>query len=384
MQKTNEEIPVTGTRTGQSYSQLHPVRVLHVGPGWGQKGGIASVMEELASQSECFRRGGIWLFCFETHSFKNRTDILRFFFLDIPRFWGALTETIDIVHFHVSVRGSFFRKFLLYLIARFARKKTVVHLHAGGFSDFYQNAGPATRWAVSRLIGRSSAAIAVSTDVLNELKRHRDHIARTYVIGNTSSAAEFARIDNAPPIVSRREIPYIAFAGRITEEKGVDDLIKAVTLLKKEKFSIELWIAGSGDTAYWTRKAFEHGIGNQVRFMGWLTGEDKLDFYRRARLFCMPSYFESFGISTLEAMFCSLPVVGTRLGGFLDLVVDGQTGYLVKPGDPQSLAKYIKLLIEDPRHAEMMGNAGSIRAHKHYSTEAIIDRYVNCYRDILG
>jgi glycosyltransferase involved in cell wall biosynthesis len=96
----------------------------------------------------------------------------------------------------------------------------------------------------------------------------------------------------------------------------------------------------------------------------------------------VPSHFESFGIATLEAMFARLPVVGTRLGGFLDLVEEGVTGYLVEAGDIEALASRIGMLADDPSLIRKMGDAGYARAHGCHSTAAVIAQYTRCYRSL--
>jgi len=312
------------------------------------------------------------------------TGAVGFIFHDTPRFAMAMMGKVDIVHFHVSVRASFYRKFLLFLIARLAQKKTIVHLHAGNFQRFQSNAGAVTRYAVSWLFGGSNAVIAVSTAVGDELSLYSDDCNGIQVIGNTALAAELAVYERPSAAVGGELPPYVAFAGRITKEKGVHDLMRALALLKQQGCSVQLRLAGSGDIDHWRWLASEYGISDLVTFMGWLDGDAKLEFYRNARLFCMPSHFESFGIATLEAMFAGVPVVGTRVGGFLDLVVDGVTGYLVDPGDPEALAACIRMLIERPTLAENLGSAAAARAHEHYSANAIVYQYVQCYRAVAA
>jgi glycosyltransferase involved in cell wall biosynthesis len=356
------------------------LKVLHVGPGRGQKGGIASVLSELAIQRPLFSAVQIELSFFETRGFRSIKDLVAFFALDVPRFIVALMNGIDLVHFHVSVGGSFYRKFVLYVLASIARKKSIFHLHSGDFERFRTVSGPLTRLALWLFVGRASAAISVGSALQADLHCYRGIGRPVYVIGNTATVIELAPKAMAYEPADGSDPPYIAFAGRLSESKGVKDLIDAVALLKHRGCPISVRMAGDGDIARWTRYATELGVGDVVTFVGWIDGAQKHAFFRNARAFCMPSHFESFGISTLEAMFSGIPVIGSRLGGFLDLVDDGITGYLANPGDVKALAESIQALSASRDLSLRMGAAGLAKAHQLFSTSAIVGRYVACYQ----
>ncbi|MGF6595462.1 glycosyltransferase involved in cell wall biosynthesis [Paraburkholderia sp. GAS448] len=369
--------------SSQRSSLNRVVRVLHVGPGWGQLGGIASMMGELENLQARFRRANIVFSFFETHGFQSTRNLLGFTLLDLPRFVWVLMRDVDIVHLHVSVRGSFYRKFLLSLFVKLTGRKTIFHLHAGNFDRFESRAGKFTRLAISRFVRGADATVAVSSAIGQQLIRLGVHPAKLYVIGNTAGSAEFVE-DAGLPTLKNDDGGYLAFAGRLVEAKGIGDLLKALALLRAAGCVISLRLAGVGDVHHWQRMARDFQVDDLVTFVGWLDGDAKLAFYRNARIFCMPSHYESFGISTLEAMFSGVPVIGTRLGGFLDLVEEGVTGYLVEPSSPQALAARIRRLVEDPKLAGRMGKAGLARARQRYSTEALSNLYVRCYRDVVA
>ncbi|WP_133645654.1 glycosyltransferase family 4 protein [Paraburkholderia flava] len=359
----------------------HGIRVLHVGPGWKQRGGIASVLEELAMQRSRFASENVFVSFFETHGFHRASDLLQFFLQDVPRFVAALRQ-VDIVHFHVSEKGSFYRKVLLFSLAKVVGKKTIFHLHSGNFGQFVGGGGDTIRRLVSWFIGNANAAIGVSSATAEVLRRYAGTTPRIYVIGNMARLAEYAGSTGSFSQMESSDSPYVAFAGRFSVEKGVHLLMESLALLKRQGCPVHLRLAGAGETRVWMRMAAEREVDDRVAFMGWLDGDAKLAFYRNARLFCMPSRFESFGISALEAMFCGTPVIGTRLGGFLDLVEEGVTGHLIEPGDAEALANRIRGLVEDPPRAASMGAAAQQRARLKYSTETIVLQYVECYRVI--
>jgi glycosyltransferase involved in cell wall biosynthesis len=365
----------------------HPIRVLHVGPGRGQRGGIASVLAELGSQRARFADAAVGLSFFETRGFKSAAALAAFVFVDLPRFTFGALRHVDIVHFHVSVHGSFYRKLMLWMLAKLRGRKTIFHLHAGNFLPFATQAGPLTRKAIAWFLHDANASVAVSSAIAGEMRQLGAACRTLHVIGNSAHDAQTAARAHAAqqetPNAGPREI-YVAFAGRLTEQKGIDDLLTAIALLADDGYYVPVRFAGGGDIARWERLARDYRIDDYVQFVGWLEGEAKLVFYRNARVFCMPSHYESFGIATLEAMFSGVPIIGTRVGGFLDLIEDGVSGFLVEPSDPHALALRIKLLMGDADKAASMGRAALVRAQQHYSCETVIAQYVDCYRSMSG
>ncbi|MGR3906107.1 glycosyltransferase family 4 protein [Burkholderia sp. SR8] len=357
------------------------IRVLHVGPGYGQRGGVASVLGELAAQREAFATAAVDLVFFETHGFSRMRDAAKFALQDIVRFLRAVWSA-DIVHFHVSVRGSFYRKLLLYRIAKLCRRRAIFHLHSGNFDRFADRAGLLTRMAIRWFVSNADVAVGVSQASAQVLNRFRNGSGDARVIGNMAVDAQNAAapVSSAPVPVR----PYIAFAGRLTEQKGLPMLIEALAQLSRQGDAIDLVLAGEGDTRRWRDYAQNRGVADRVRFAGWLGGSRKSSFYRDATLFCLPSRFESFGIAALEAMFYGVPVVATRVGGLAELIDDGVTGYLVEPDDAAALAGVIHAIARDPALRERMGLAARERARRLYTAEAIVARYVDCYRQIVG
>lgn len=366
-----------------SISSANRINVLHVGPGHGQRGGIASVLRELAGQRPRFEHAGVGTTIFETHGFQDIGSSLQFFLSDLPRF--ILTaRNADIVHFHVSERGSFYRKFALYVIAKAMRRHMVFHLHSGNFARFIARAGAVTRAAIRQFVGEADSVIGTSSASAQLLKQFRRRADDTYVIANFATDAE----QGAMHAISYNNVhvrarPYIAFAGRLSTQKGVDVLIEALGLLVTSGRDIELRLAGEGNTEQWRALAEAHGVVDRVHFEGWLDGNEKLSFYRNAFVFCLPSQFEAFGIAALEAMFCGVPVVATRVGGLEDLISDGVTGYLVPPNDAGAIASRVRTLLGNQALAARTKAAALSRAKQKCTAEAISERYVHCYREIM-
>ena len=123
------------------------------------------------------------------------------------------------------------------------------------------------------------------------------------------------------------------------------------------------------------------GIQQDVVLLGKQTGI--IDLLGLADVYFIPSETESFGLSALEAMSCEVPVVGTDAGGFPEVVVDGECGYLTAVGDVEAMAARILHLLEHPDQAHAMGLAGRKRAQELFPIEKVVSQYEQIYRRVI-
>ena len=187
--------------------------------------------------------------------------------------------------------------------------------------------------------------------------------------------------------------PYALFNGRITRQKGLHLLLAAA--LKIDPSYQLVIVASSPDTpeigaevaALAERVRAERG--NLVWIGRFLPLEELIHLHSSAAVFVCPSIYEPFGLVNLEAMACETAVVASRVGGIPEIVVDGETGYLVDydAGHPESfvtaLATRVDELLANPALAARMGRAGRARAVQHFSWRAIAARTVELYDSLL-
>ncbi|QBD77568.1 glycosyltransferase family 1 protein [Ktedonosporobacter rubrisoli] len=149
------------------------------------------------------------------------------------------------------------------------------------------------------------------------------------------------------------DVTIILSVGRLAAEKGLDKLISTLPQLA----GCHLAIVGDGPAAEQLR---QQANGLPITFLGTLQGEDLATAYASADIFAQPSTTETFGFVTLEAMASGLPVVAARRGGSLDLVLEGETGLLFEPDQPQALERAVRYLAEHRRERKQMGNAARL------------------------
>ena len=152
-------------------------------------------------------------------------------------------------------------------------------------------------------------------------------------------------------------------------EKGHYQLIKVLPQVLQRHPDVQLVLAGPGDDrANLQLLAQSQGVGAAVFLPGWLTNPDLERLYRHCYAFVMPSRQEGFGLAYLEAMNYAKPCVGCSDQGAQDIIVDGETGYLVDdPDDSGKLVEVLHKLLSDPGQAHTLGRQGLARLHEHFT-----------------
>jgi glycosyltransferase involved in cell wall biosynthesis len=173
-------------------------------------------------------------------------------------------------------------------------------------------------------------------------------------------------VDLPPEVGEEAEPPEVLYAGRLSAEKGVLELVEATA-------EMNLVVAGDGPLR-----------GSVPQALGFLPPEELAERYARAAVVACPSHREGFGVACLEAMAHARPVVASGVGGLLDLVVNGETGILVEPGNVPSLRAGLERLLVDRELRRRMGDAGRRRAAEHFSWDSVTRKTLDVYARYAG
>jgi glycosyltransferase involved in cell wall biosynthesis len=180
-----------------------------------------------------------------------------------------------------------------------------------------------------------------------------------------------------------KQAPIVGAAGALTSEKGHRHLIDAAALVVREVPDARFVILGEGDLRpALERQIKELHLDKHVCLPGFRP--DVLAFVRAFDLFVMPSIAEGLGTSLLDAMAASKATVASNTGGMPEVVVEGETGFLVPPRDHHALARAIVRLLKDGDLRERMGRAGLERVRRLFSAEQMVDRTLEVYRAHAG
>ncbi len=269
---------------------------------------------------------------------------------------------------------------------------------AGGY-DF-------SLWVEKTALEMADAIIAVSAETKRDIEKLFDvDPKRVHVIHNGIDLEEYRKVDAIDALVRDGidpEKPYLLFVGRVTRQKGIVHLVRAIQFMDPD-FPIVL-CAGAPDTPEIAEEMNEALAAAQKKRSNIFWIEEMLDrpavieLYSHAAVFCCPSIYEPFGIINLEAMACETAVVASAVGGIKEVVVDGKTGFLVpvdfagdtfKLANPEKfsrdLAARINQLMKNGKLREKFGKAGRKRAEEHFSWTKIAQKikalYETCCRE---
>jgi starch synthase len=251
----------------------------------------------------------------------------------------------------------------------------------------------------------ADAVIAVSKGTKEDILRAYPSIepGRVRVIYNGVDLNEYRKTTETSALTAYGvdpSTPYVLFVGRITRQKGVTHLVDAIRYMPPDTQVV--LCAGAPDTpeiaAEMRDKVAEVRKRNPrvVWIEKMVTKPEAIQLYSNARVFCCPSVYEPFGIINLEAMACRAPVVASATGGIREVVVDGETGYLVPfvpdpitgfPVNPDQFARdlgdKVSQLLGDPGKCRRFGDAGRKRVEEIFSWTAIADETIALYRALI-
>jgi glycosyltransferase involved in cell wall biosynthesis len=209
------------------------------------------------------------------------------------------------------------------------------------------------RWLARRVLRRARIVVCASQELAAAARELGAGDVRVIPNG----------IDVPDTVADPEEPPHVLFAGRLSKEKGVRELVAATR-------GMPLVVAGDGP------------LRDEVRGgLGMVPHDELLRLYERAAVVVCPSHREGYGVVCAEAMAYGRPVVASAVGGLRDLVVDDETGILVPPGDVEALRNALERLLHDPALRRRLGEAGRRRALEQLSWDRAVRSIVDAYED---
>jgi len=253
--------------------------------------------------------------------------------------------------------------------------------------------------AEGAFVRRATLLTAPSADLARRVEREmRLRPGRIRVVPNAIDVAEFSPGSDGAWALNGEPLT-ILHVGRLEREKGIFVLAEALARLAAgERVAGDAGIpwrvvfaggdrmdaAGISNQERLERFFAERGLAGRVELRGFVAQEEVVTLYRRADLCVVPSIlYESFSYTCLQAMACGRPLVATTMGGIPKVVVDGDTGLLVPPGDPGALAIALRRLVDDAALRRRLGDAGRERAVRLYGHHVVAKQNLALYAEAV-
>lgn len=275
----------------------------------------------------------------------------------------------DLWHIHIADRRSFYRKLLYFEQARLTGAPVVVHIHGAVFEEFYDQS-PLNARAVRLMFERAALVLVLHQRIADKARAWTGGRAKVEILYNPVVVSHF---DPPRPRPEGRPATVLMM-GEIGQRKGAFDLVAAMPAVLAACPGTRFRFGGNGEIDRLKAELAAVGATEAATVLGWVAGDDKLREFRDADVYCLPSYNENLPVSVLEAMAARLPVVSTDIAGTPEEVREGETGFLIRPGDRAALADRLIRLLQSPELRRQMGESGRRRVDACFENEVVVAR----------
>ncbi len=344
------------------------IRVLMLGPARSVKGGVSAVVntyyEAGLDKEVCLR----YISTMEDGSRLHKLFVAA---RALVEFLGCSRE-YDIVHVHMASDVSIYRKMLFIRLARWQKKKVIIHQHGGNIKEFYfHQCSMRERRRIKKTLEQAERILVIAP-YLKEIFEQIVDSDRIILLPNSVSLPDRVEKDY--------EGQKLLFLGRLCREKGIGELLEACKALQEEFPRMELYLGG-----VWEDTALKHqaeALGNRVHDLGWVGPGEKDRLLRECNILLLPSYFEGHPVALLEGMAYGCACIATDIGGVLQMLEPGVNGLTVPVGDAGALLKAIKNCLQDTGLQERMGMAAAKRIQKEYDIRQNMQTLIKLYRSV--
>lgn len=346
------------------------------------RGGVASFVRVMAGMP-------IWsdwnVHHVATHRDGNPTVKVGTFAAGLVNFvFQLIFRRPDVVHLHMASYGSFFRKYLLHLLARLFRVPVVVHIHGAEFDLFYEKSPRWVQWAIRDSLTHASVVVALG----------RSWVARLSAIAPTARIVAVPNSVQAQAPITQPgadEPVHVLFLGRVGDRKGTFALIEAWAAMLADigteysagRIPARLTIAGDGEVERARALVTAKGLDDSVDVLGWIPSDTVPQLLRTAQVLALPSHNEGQPMAILESMANGLCVLSSPVGGITDLI-DETCGVLVPPGDVDKLAAALGWLVRDDDARTRLGSAALQRVREDFDADVLWRKFDELYRELQG
>lgn len=339
-----------------------------VGPDLSLHGGIVSVVQG-------YLEGGLPEACDAFEYLGTGVGSSRFgkslaFTRALARYAGVM-PSYDIIHLHISARGSYKRKSIMARMAHKAGKYVILHDHDGEFKKAFEEGGDVYRRDVRETFGIADRVVVLSEE-------WRDYFAENVCdLGKIDVVHNGVKVPVKPCSPCSRQ--DVLFLGRLDARKSPDVLLRASREVLDRFPKTKIVFGGDGEIEKNKALAEELGIAERCEFRGWVIGDKRAALFERAAVYCLPSKNEGLPMSVLEAMARGIPTVATPVGGIPQVINDGVNGVLIPVDNYQALAVALNHLLESSELRKEMGTLARKKILSSFDINLLLSEILGIY-----
>lgn len=349
------------------------MRILMVGVDQSTQGGMWTVVENYLKNAEFCKKTNLkYIPTSITGSFIKKISFTFISYIKI--FFELSRKKYDVVHIHVSERGSIYRKYIVLLMARLWKCKTIFHMHGAEFEVWYRSCSDKKKKYIRKIVNKADRILILGEywkDFLCSLVEQPEKIQVLY------NAVEVPEKNKY-----RIEARKLLFLGVVGKRKGMDDLLAAMKNIDdKLDEDIKLYIYGPDFSYGIEQRIKKSGLENRVDYKGWLEKEEKEKVMDEIAINILPSYNEGLPMTILETMARGIPNITTSIAAIPE-AVSKENGILLKPGDVQGLQQAILTLMDSEKIRQEKSDKSFEIIKEKFSLERHIHEVLHIYNEL--
>lgn len=347
------------------------MKVMLIGPSpYRAQGGMATVLNDILQNAELNRQYEIEMY--ESYIGGSLLKRVLFSFTAYCKF-KCIFKTYDLFHVHMASYTSTFRKgYYIHFLKRHG-KKVLLHVHGGEYLKFYNGLSEKKKKKVDEIWKQSDLIIVLS----EKWKSRFDKIFDPEKIVVLNNGIDVEIYSKAVCSVEEHKNSFLIL-GRLEEEKGIYDLIEAVSIAAKSNPKIKFSIAGDGEKEKVQALIKERGLSEHIKLVGWLNQERKLELMKSVSTVVLPSHNEGLPMSILEGMAAGKAIISTDVGAIPE-VISEENGILFQPKDVEALAQAIVKCSLDPVMLGSMSENNIRKIKEQYSMKKMHEKLAEYY-----
>ncbi|WP_349400305.1 glycosyltransferase [Clostridium perfringens] len=278
---------------------------------------------------------------------------------------------IDIIHIHMSRGFSLVREGIFVILSKIFGKKCIIHFHSGKFPSEYKNLNLILKLYIKLIFNICDYIICLNEEQKVLLKNISSK--KIKIIENSINNNIFNNYNS--------ESKEILFLGKVCKEKGVYDLINAISNINEDQIKVN--ILGDGELENLKILIKNKKLTEKCNVLGWVNNDVIDKFLKRSCFLVLPSYHEGMPFSILEAMAYGLPIISTSIGSIPKIITENKNGFLINPGDINDLTEKIIILLKDKELRKFMSRNNKKCIDENYSMEKSMEDIFSVYKEVI-